>query len=238
MAARSPSAAAGTDTPSFRAVGTHAILPMAITKADDRFACVGALTEHGEWVRPEPVPVAQVTDRTTSAWQYGQWTTVELAAPTVADPRPEDRALVAAPAGDETWTANRYREWAARYVDPDVERALSGERSLGLVQVTLHRVYVRASTRGRFFVRFEFTDSTDTAYDWIVPDVEVTGRLLGRLEGGKLPASVAEETLAGLREHGPLLVAIGLTRPNNRFPGRFRGCHPLVVGVHPAGAAS
>ena len=31
------------------------ILPMAITKADDTHACVGALTADGTWVRPEPV---------------------------------------------------------------------------------------------------------------------------------------------------------------------------------------
>jgi hypothetical protein len=27
-------------------------------------------------------------------------------------------------------------------------------------------------------------------------------------------------------------LALGLTKPNHRFPGRFRGCHPLVVGIH------
>jgi hypothetical protein len=218
------------------ATGTRRIMPMAITRADDDFACVAALTEHGQWVRPEPVPLDQVTDRANSGWRYHRWVTVELAPPTVADPRPEDRALVAQPDPGPEWTVNRCREWAARFADADVESALSGHRSLGLVQVTPHHVYAKRATRGRVFIRLDFHDGAGTRYDWIVPDLYVTDRLLDLLDGGQLPDAVAEETLARWLEYGPLLLTVGLTRPNNRFPGRFRGCHPLVVGVHPAQA--
>jgi hypothetical protein len=214
--------------------GSQLVLPMAITRADDTSACVGALTADGRWVRPEPVALAQVADRATSAWRYRRWVAVRLAAPTVADPRPEDRTLLGEPVPGEQWPAGRCRDWAGRFADSTVVTALAGERSLGLVSATLHRVYVKAATRGRLFTRFVFSDRTGTEYDWIVPDVETAGPLLAQARDGSLPAEVADQTRDRLQQGGPLLLTLGLTRPNNRFPGRFRGCHPLVVGVHPA----
>lgn len=215
------------------AAGVQLILPMAITEADDEHACVAALTEAGEWVRPEPVPLDAVADGAPAGWRYGRWMSVRLVAPTVADPRPEDRALLAEPAIGVQWPADRCRDWADRFTDPDVRSAFAGERSLGLVYARLHRAYVKAATGGRRFVRFAFSDSTGAEFDWIVPDVRVARPLLAASrwpDGG--PAH------ARLPEPGPVLLTLGLTRPNNRFPGRFRGCHPLVVGVHPIPAAT
>lgn len=211
------------------------ILPMAITRADDTHACVGALTADGTWVRPEPVTLDDVVG-STSAWRYRHWTRVVLAPPVVDDPRPEDRALKSEAELAGPWPASRCREFADRYVDSNVSEALSGYRSLGMVYARLHRVYVRRATRGREFVRFVFSDATGEEFDWIVPDIAISIPLRAQARDGQLPEPVAERTRAELQEHGPLLLALGLTRPNNRFPGKFRGCHPLVVGVHPAPA--
>lgn len=209
------------------------ILPMAITKADETHACVGALTADGTWVRPEPVTLDRVTG-SASTWRYQHWTRAVLAPPTVDDPRPEDRALQDGPELAGPWPASRCREFADRYVDATVYGALSGYRSLGMVYARLHRVYVKRATRGREFVRFVFSDATGEKFDWIVPDIAISVPLRAQVQDGQLPGPVAERTCEVLQQHGPLLLALGLTRPNNRFPGKFRGCHPLVVGVHPA----
>lgn len=211
---------------------------MAVTKASDSHACVGALTVDGEWVRPEPVTLDQVRDRSTSPWRYGRWTTVELGSPTAAEPRPEDRTVRTPPRPAERWAASRCREWTARYVDNSVHEALAGERSLGMVYADLHRVFTKRATRGRLFLRFVFSDRTGEQFDWIVPDIDTADPLLASVRDGELPAELAQRTRDSLQEHGPLLLTLGLTRPNNRFPGRFRGCHPLVVGVHPAPQAA
>ncbi|HEU5473537.1 MAG TPA: hypothetical protein VFV67_23065 [Actinophytocola sp.] len=216
----------------------HAVLPMAVTQQSDTHACVGALTADGQWVRPEPVPLEQVRDRTGSPWRYNRWTAVDLGEPTVADPRPEDRELCAEPRPAEHWSAARCREWTDRYVDRGVHEALGGQRSLGMVYADLHRVFTRRATRGRVFLRFAFSDATGEEFDWIVPDVDTSGPLLARAEDGALPDDVARHARDSLLRNGPLLLTLGLTRPNNRFPGKFRGCHPLVVGVHPAPVAA
>lgn len=213
------------------------LLPMAVTQASDSHACVGALTADGQWVRPEPITLDQVRDRTTSRWRYGRWTRVTLGPARVAEPRPEDRALHDDPRPAERWTAGQCREWTSSFVDGSVHEALAGERTLGMVYVELHRVYAKQATGGRVFLRFVFNDRTGEIFDWIVPDIDTAEPLLATTENGTLPTAVAQRALASLREHGPLLLTLGLTRPNNRFPGRFRGCHPLVVGVHPAAAA-
>jgi hypothetical protein len=210
------------------------ILPMAITKADDTHACVGALTADGTWVRPEPVTLDDVTG-SASPWRYGHWTQAMLGPPTVGDPRPEDRALYGADLREQ-WSAPRCRRFADKYVDATVYEALSGQRTLGMVYANLRRVYTKRATRGRVFARFAFADATGEEFDWIVPDITIAVPLLAQARDGDLPASMAERTRDALQQHGPLLLALGLTRPNNRFPGRFRGCHPLVVGVHPAPA--
>jgi hypothetical protein len=213
------------------------ILPMAITRADETHACVGALTAEGTWVRPEPVTLDDVAG-STSAWRYRHWTRAVLAPPVVDDPRPEDRALKGEAELAGPWSASRCREFADRYVDATVSEALSGYRSLGMVYARLHRVYVRRATRGREFVRFVFSDATGEEFDWIVPDIAASIPLRAQVRDGQLPGPVAERTREVLQQHGPLLLALGLTRPNNRFPGKFRGCHPLVVGVHPAPAGA
>jgi hypothetical protein len=210
---------------------------MAITKADDTHACVGALTMDWQWVRPEPVTLDDVSG-TTSAWRYGHWTRVELGPPTVDDPRPEDRALRGGAELAGQWTAARCREFADSRVDATVEAALSGYRSLGMVHARLHRVYAKRATRGRLFIRFVFSDVTGEEFDWIVPDVACSVPLLSQARDGQLPAATADGIRDALQEHGPLLLTLGLTRPNNRLPGKFRGCHPLVVGVHPVPAAA
>lgn len=215
---------------------SQTILPMAITKADDTHACVGALTTDGQWVRPEPVTLGDVSGN-ASAWRYERWTRVTLGPPVVDDPRPEDRALSGGPEATGGWPAARCRQFADSHVDATVEDALSGDRSLGMVHANLHRVYAKRATRGRVFIRFVFSDATGEEFDWIVPDITVSVPLLSQARDGQLPATAAEGVRRVLQEHGPLLLTLGLTRPNNRFPGRFRGCHPLVVGVHPVPAS-
>jgi len=210
-----------------------ALLPMAITQAGDDEACVGALAPDGRWIRPEVIGLDQVRDRASSPWRYGRWTSVKLGDPVVEDPRPEDRALLGPPipaaADGDRWS------WAAGLTDTDVATAFADGRSLGLIAADLHRVYLRRATRGRVFARFEFSDASGERFDWIVPEIETAARLIGAADDrGALPAEYAEQVLRGFTEHGPLLLTLGLTRPNNRFPGRFGGCHPLVVGVHPA----
>jgi hypothetical protein len=206
---------------------------MAITKADETHACVGALTADGEWVRPEPVTLNDVAG-SASAWRYQHWTRAVLGPPTVEDPRPEDRALLGRAELADRWSAARCRHFADSYVDATVYQALSGDRSLGMVYARLHRIYLKRATRGRVFLRFVFSDATGEEFDWIVPDIAISVPLRAQGRDGQLPGPAAERSCAALQQHGPLLLTLGLTRPNNRFPGKFRGCHPLVVGVHPA----
>jgi hypothetical protein len=124
-----------------------------------------------------------------------------------------------------------------RRLDRDVEAAFAGTRSLGIVAAVVERVYVRRSTGGRRFVRVAFSDAARQQYDWIVPELRFRRVVEPHVSGDELSADAAERLRCALRA-GRTYLCIALTKPNDRFPGRFGGCHPLVVGVHSFGAGA
>ncbi|MEU6021895.1 hypothetical protein [Micromonospora sp. NPDC047134] len=203
------------------------LVPLAVTLAEGEGACVAGLTDDGSWLRPEPVTAAQVTGE-DPVYDFFRVVTLDLGAGTEPDARPEDRAVLADPRPGAFVPQARRAALLRRYTDATVEEAFGGERSAGLVEVRPLRLHHRRATGGRTFLRLTFVDACDTEYDWIVRDV----RMLRDFATAADPDDVAP-ALAG-PDAPALFLAVGLTKPNGRFPGRFRGCHPLVVGVHPA----
>jgi hypothetical protein len=207
-------------------------LPLAITRVDDSFGCVGAVRETGGWVRPEPVRLADV-ESPASPYRYFHWTSAVLGPSTEPDARPEDRDIQEAgpPRLESALFADLRRSFVRGRLDADVERAFSDGRSLGLIEARLIRFYIKRSTGGRSFVRAVFRDPSETEYDWIVPDLSFNRAVWPHVSAGELEPEWSERlhlAFAGL----DLYLALGLTKPNDRFPGKFGGCHPLVVGVH------
>jgi len=215
------------------------LLPLAITRVDAHCGCVGAITDDGAWVRPEPVMIGDVVAG-DSPYRYARWTDALLAPSKAANPRPEDRALIAAdrsPAPGPRLPRTEWLPFMVRYLDADVASAFAGQRSLGLVEIAARRLYVGCSTAGRRFVRVEFSDAAGAIYDWIVPDLRFTAGFWALIQSGTSEDDTSSRLLARLTAERTFF-AIGLTTPNDRFPGKFRGCHPLVVGVHCAADAT
>lgn len=197
-------------------------VPLAVTLDTEGGACVAGVTAEGRWLRPEPVTAAQVAG-TDPGYVMHRPVRLVLGPATGDGARPEDRAAGGAPrrAGPPAGPAGRAALLAA-VADPDVATAFAGGRSAGLVAVRPLGFRHQRSTGGRTFLRMEFTDSTGEHFDWIVRDLRL------------LDAGPGEVALPTGPEAPVLYAAVGLTHPNHRFPGRFRGCHPLVVGLHPA----
>ncbi|MEU8588291.1 hypothetical protein AB0C59_15025 [Streptomyces sp. NPDC048664] len=197
---------------------TETFLPLAVTLDTDGGACVAGLDADGRWIRPEPVTADEVGPE--GPYAFFRPVRLGLGPSTEPDARPEDRAVRTPPrpAGEALGAAARAR-LLRDSADAGVEAAFAGERSAGLVAVQVRRLYGRPSTGGRSFLRMEFTDASGAEHDWIVRD----RRLVRRFPA---PHQDPPPDLAG-----PCFLSIGLTKPNGRFPGRFRGCHPLVVGV-------
>jgi len=207
---------------------------MAITKVDEVEACVGALSEDGFWVRPEPVFLSDVM-APDSPYSYFRWTKAELENSIAKDPRPEDRSITRngtnAPCAEQTLPLNSRLDFLRTHLDSSVEKAFSGERSLGLTKVLVHRIYAKPSTAGRLFLRSEFSDSTGKTYDWIIPEIDFVKFASPFVINGGLQPDFCE-TLQKMFRQIETYFTLALTKPNNRFPGRFRGCHPLIVGIH------
>ncbi len=197
-------------------------VPLAVTLDGAGGACVAGVTAEGRWLRPEPVTAAQVAGP-DPVYAVHHPVRLPLGPATGDGARPEDRAAAGAPrrAGPPAEPARRAALLAA-VADPDVATAFAGGRSAGLVAVRPLGYRHQRSTGGRTFLRLEFTDNTGERFDWIVRDVRL------------LDAGPGEIALPAGPEAPLLYAAVGLTHPNHRFPGRFRGCHPLVVGLHPA----
>ncbi|HEU4582847.1 MAG TPA: hypothetical protein VFS67_31530 [Polyangiaceae bacterium] len=204
--------------------------PLAITRADGSSGCVAAVTPEGGFVRPEPVTVDDVDPR-FGIYRYGVWFRAGLVASAQPDARPEDMRLTSAPraAGE----LSEFEVWSLleRAAAPSVEQALAAPASIGVVRARIVRVHVTASVGQRFFLRLSFVDQAAEAYDWIVPEVAFGALAWPHVRGTELDAAFAQRFL-GLCAGGQVFLTLGLTKPNHRFPGRFGGCHPLVVGVH------
>ncbi len=204
-------------------------MPLAITRVDGTEGCVGAVMEGGSWVRPQPVSVSDLT-ASDSSFCYFRWTTAELSASREADARPEDRQLTSTLDAQEFLRDSKLGFLRA-LADPSVADAFAGHRSLGMLRVRVHRIYARRSTGGRVFLRAEFSDPAGHAYDWIIPELSFGQYAMPFLLDGELDKSFASALEERLRASETYFV-LGLTKPNHRFPGKFRGCHPLIVGIH------
>ncbi|MFY9806455.1 MAG: hypothetical protein WAK86_04215 [Pseudonocardiaceae bacterium] len=222
-------ASAGTEHDA--AIQRETLIPLVITLDTEGGACVSGATLDGRWFRPEPVTVEQVSPD-NPLYQYYRPVAVELSASHAADARPEDRDIVrpAEPAGAPLPAAER-EDLVNTLADASVAEAFSGLRSVGMLRVQVQRLYRQRSTGGKVFLRMEFADPVGDVYDWIVRDIQ----LLQPFSDPTSPdaASLLEAFLVHLATE-PIYISVGLTKPNGRFPGRFRGCHPLVVGVHGA----
>lgn len=205
------------------------VLPLAITRAEGRAGCIAALDCKGDWIRPEPVTEAQVSGEQV-CYRYRHSTRLCLA-PRQPGGRREDRPVLGIPQllGPVDPAIWRKRLLSAR--DTCVTQAFSADRTVGLVRARVASVYTRRHTRGRWFARMEFTDDAGEQFDWIVPEVKLVDILAPQIdcEGGVL-GSFAQMVCRALS--GEVFLTIGLTLPNDRMPGRFGGCHPLVVGIH------
>ena len=201
----------------------HQLLPLAITKSDEEYGCVGGLSLTGEWIRPIPIKVKSLIE-SNSPFQYRQRTNIVVNNEKIYDTiRPEDRKLISIDNNKHPITHNQMIEIIGNHLDNDVDEAFSHNRSLGLIQATVHDIYLKPSTQKRIFIRMKFSDNKNNEYDWIVPEINLGKQIWG--------LDALETQIKFLRSHTTCL-CLGLTLPNNRFPGLFRGCHPLVVGVH------
>ncbi|HEX7288906.1 MAG TPA: hypothetical protein VF532_22165 [Candidatus Angelobacter sp.] len=205
-------------------------VPLGISKVSEVEACVGAISEDGAWVRPETPTLAEVK-ASDSPFVYFQWANAELGESLAGDPRPEDHHMVRRaqpefPIGEEARV-----EFIRSHLDASAESAFAGLRSLGLIKVKVHRIYMKQSTGGRVFHRIEFTDGKGDTYDWIISEVRFPEEIAPYLVNGEITPEFGER-LTAIFQSAEVYFTIALTKPNNRFPGKFRGCHPVVIGIH------
>jgi hypothetical protein len=211
----------------------YKFLPLAITRAENDEACIGAITPHREWIRPEPVLAADL-DAPASPYRYSTWLEANLGPSTAPDARPEDRDLDRAagfPRESDRAEGDRWLALLEASRDATARDAFAGERSLGLIEAGVTDIYAKPSTRGRIFLRLRFSDASGESFDWVTPEVAINGALRPMFQNGVFPTQAANSFVSALRE-SRVFLTLGLTKPNNRFPGQFRGCHPLVVGIH------
>lgn len=208
-------------------------LPLAITRSDETYGCIGAIAEDSSWVRPEPIYLEDV-ERPDSSYRYFYWTSARLNPSTADEMRPEDRDLSETDGTPKLGSPLPDMErlpFLLKHADANVAAAFVEQRSLGLVEVCVECLYVKRSTGGKFFIRGQFSDSIGERHDWIIPEIAFGRVVWPHVVDGVLTASFAEllhETFQKART----FFAIGLTKPNFRFPGKFRNCHPLIVGIH------
>ncbi|HLJ91521.1 MAG TPA: hypothetical protein VKZ53_32280 [Candidatus Angelobacter sp.] len=205
-------------------------VPMGISKVSDVEACVGAISEDGSWVRPE-IPTLAEVKASDSPFVYFQWANAELGESHERDPRPEDHHMIRRALPESAMADESRLDLIRSHQDATCEDAFAGLRSLGLVKVKVGKFYMKRSTGGRVFLRTEFTDGRNDTYDWIVSEVKFPEEIAPYLVEGDIPPALAAK-LAEIFQSAEVYFTIALTKPNNRFPGKFRGCHPVVIGIH------
>ncbi len=222
-----------TDTQSTSALQVNEptrFMTLGASKVSEREACVAAIRPDGTWVRPE-VPTMTEIKAENSAYVYFRWASAALGHSIQNEPRPEDHHILQPPCGEEKLADVVRLDFLRKHQDSGAEAAFSGERSMGLVKATVHRVYHKQSTAGRVFLRAEFTDAAGQTFDWIITDVTFPEEIAPYLVEGQITPEFGER-LRRIFNSSETYFTISLTKPNNRFPGKFRGCHPVIVGIH------
>lgn len=206
------------------------ILPLAITRFGDGNGCVGGLADNGTWIRPLPMTEELLTGP-QKPFSYKNFTRVRLA-PRRDGQRIEDRDMVSFPSlGSEVSEEDRARI-LARNSDENVEAVFEAtDRTLGIVEVQIENVSIRRFTGRRKILRCTFLDTKGERYDWMVPEIRLN-YYVANYGDDTLRNQRAMQISDWLQRIELIYAVIGLTTPNERFPGRYRGCHPLIVGLH------
>ncbi|NCP12237.1 MAG: hypothetical protein GW859_09875 [Sphingomonadales bacterium] len=207
------------------------LVPLAMTLPSASEACVAGIDDQGAWVRPSPVPAHWIAGP-RPLFAYRRASTLRLGPPPRDGARPEDRALIGRPRLSRSLSLAAHRRLLDRAADGGVDAAFAGDRSAGLIRARLRDVYARRHTRGRFYLRLVFDDASGETFDWILPDIAAVGYFAEAVADGALAADARRCWLDAHR--GEAFLAIGLTLPTRAPDRRFRGCNPLVVGVHGA----
>ena len=209
---------------------TFRFVTLGASKVTERHACVGALTPDGSWVRPE-TPLLSDVRSPYSVYSYFQWATAELGSSLEPDPRPEDHHLLHEPVAEDRIPEVDWFEFLNRHSDRGAQEAFAGLRSLGLIKAKVRRIYMKQSTGGRSFLRCEFVDGRGDAYDWIISEWKFPELTAPFVQNHELQPETAVRLNAFLAE-AETFFTVALTKPNNRFPGKFRGCQPVIIGFH------
>jgi hypothetical protein len=202
------------------------LLPLAMTLVEGK-ACVAGLDGQGRWIRPVPVTTEMIVS-SAPPFVYDYWARVRLFERPVGG-QDEDRVLEEVGGNPEPLTPSARREILESACVATVEEGFAGSRSAGLVVCEVLSLIARRHTGGRRYLRIGFRDASGAEHDWVCPEFTLN-RIWREKEaggdGGWLDRSVRD--LAGRRT----AVAVGLGDRNDRFPGRYRGRHPLCVGLH------
>ena len=222
-----------TETPTSNAIPINRpsrFVTMGISKVSEHEACGGALRPDGTWVRPETPTIVDVKAE-NSPFVYFRWARAVLGKSIENNPRPEDHHMLQPPFGEEKLSDAAQLSFLRKHQDRCAEAAFAGERSLGLIKATVQRVYHKQSTGGRSFLRVEFTDAAGESYDWIITEVRFPEEITPYLVNGEITPDFGQR-LHTIFNSTETYFTIALTKPNNRFPGKFRGCHPVIIGIH------
>lgn len=205
------------------------LLPLAITAEDATKGCIAGIDSFGNWVRPQPIPLTWALD-SEGPFRYGHWTTIEAVSETTA-PRPEDMTLAGQPVRGAALPGEELAALVRAHSSATVDQGFMGARSAAVVPARVEDLYARRHTHGRVFLRLVFEDASGERFDWIMPEVATKARFATECDGDRLNASSVLTWLEDLAAFDVRL-AIGLTLPSRPPTDRFKGCQPLVVGLH------
>jgi hypothetical protein len=205
------------------------MLPLAITAEDATTGCIAGIDSLGNWVRPQPIPLAFARDP-QGPFRYGRWTQI-TARPQETAARPEDMALVGDPEPGPALPPDELAALIRTHSSATVDEGFAERRSAAIIPARIDDLHARRHTRGRVFLRLVFRDASGERFDWILPEVATVARFADARRGDGLDTARVSawlDELAGADVH----LAIGLTLASRPAGDRFKGCQPLAVGLH------
>jgi len=204
------------------------ILPFAITRISADEGCVAGITPEGEWVRPKPIRSADI-EGSDAPFVYKSWTEFSEGKLAISE-HAEDIALTGTPRRTIRIDDDSFKKYLFDASSASVQAGFEGVRSAAVIRARILNVYVRRHLRGRLLLRIVFSDETGASFDFITPEIRFNDFVLPHRVNDELDPDFVSDTLS--RFGAETFLSIGLTAPNGLFPDRFRGCHPLVVGIH------
>jgi hypothetical protein len=203
---------------------------LAASRSEHGSCCVAGIADDRSWLRFQCQDSIALL-RGASGFVYFHRTSAQVSFPVTHDSQLEDRDIALPPATIEAIPEHQRIDFLENHLDESVESSFESARTLGLIRTSVQKIYLKVSRRDRPMIRIDFCDRAGRNYDWPSPEMFLNHDWEIRHQTDTSSEDFLDILTHSLKSSQTYFV-VGLSKPRGSAKGPFRGCIPLIVGIH------